>query len=162
MPVTPLIKRLLMLSFVGCVLLGAAPAQARYGRTTVDTWVRYEDRVIGKHLDGPLRVSVPAGSTRGVTWSIENMGDAIPTLHSVTFLGCDDAKGFGIRYLTPDGQDVTWAVTHDGYLMAGVGPHERGWLKIRITSTESERGYACELTGDGNGFTDQVKIWVHS
>jgi hypothetical protein len=162
MHTTPSVRRLLVLLFVGCVLVGASPAQARYGRTNVDTWVRYGDRVIGRHVDGPLKLWAPPGSTRRVIWSVENLGDATPTLRSVTFLGCDDAKGFDFRFLTPAGTDVSWAVTHDGYRMAGIGPHERGWLTIRITSTERGRAYACELTGDGNGNTDLVKVWAHS
>jgi hypothetical protein len=46
--------------------------------------------------------------------------------------------------------------------MSGVDPHERGWLNMRITSTRSNRAYTCELTGDGNGSPDTVKVWVHS
>jgi hypothetical protein len=154
--------------FVPIVLLAAVsalalPAHARYGRTPVDTWARYGDHIVGRnHYGRTLGVWAPAGKTRRVIWSIKNLGGAIPKLHSVTFRGCDDANGFRFRYVTPGGKDVTWAVTHDGYVATDVNANEKSWVNVWITSTSSNRSVTCELVGDGNGDTDTVKVWAHS
>jgi hypothetical protein len=144
----------------------ALPAQARYGRTPVDTWARYGDHIVGRHRGAggqALHVRAPAGKTRRVIWSVKNLGgDIIPKLHSVTFRGCDDANGFRFRYVTPGGKDVTWAVTHDGYTAQDVDAGEKGWLNVWITSTASDRSVTCKLVGDGNGTTDTVNVWAHS
>jgi hypothetical protein len=155
-------RRLLVPLIVGCLLVTAAPAQARYGRSPVNTWVRYGDQVV-RHANGTLRFWAASGSTHRVVWSVRNLGRHIyPTLHSVAFSGCEDGKGFHFRYTTPGGTDVTWAVTHRGYRQAGVDPGERAWLNIWITSTRSDRSYACKLTGDGNGIRDHVWLNPHS
>jgi hypothetical protein len=150
---------------IGCLLgLGIAPAQARYGRTPVDTWARYGDHIVGRHR-GPVTLGVwaPAGKTRRVIWSIKNLGgNIIPKLDWVIFRGCDDANGFRFRYVTPGGKDVTWAVTHDGYVAKHVTAGEKGWLNVWITSTASDRSVTCKLIGDGNGTTDTVNVWAHS
>ncbi len=139
------------------------PAQARYGYTHVDTWARYHHRVAG-HNDsaGTLRVRAPvSGSSRRVIWSVENLGAAIPKIHSVTFNGCDDGNGFRFRYRTQSGSDVSGAVTHQGYT-APAQPHERAWLNVRIRSTASGRSFTCVLSGVGNGPASTVKLAVHS
>ena len=154
----------LITALIGCLLgLGMVPARARYGRTPVDTWARYGDHIVGHNRNGgTLGVWAPAGKTRRVIWSVENLGGPSPKLHSVTFRGCDGANGFRFRYITSGGADVTGAVTHDGYVANGVNADERAWLNVWITSTASDRSSTCTLTGDGNGQTDIVKVWVHS
>lgn len=157
---TPGTRRLLVPLVVGCLFLTATPAHARYGRSPVDTWVRHGDDVV-RRADGTLNIWPPSGSTRRVIWSIRNLGRHIdPTLHSVTFSGCDDGNGFHFRYTTRDGADVTWAVNHRGYRQGGVDAGERAWLNISFTSTRSDRSYSCRLTGDGNGIRDHV--WLHA
>jgi hypothetical protein len=141
----------------------ALPAQARWGFTPVDTWARFEDRIAG-HNDGSglLRVWVHAGSARRVIWSIENLGGGTPKLSQVTFHGCDDANGFRFRYVTPAGQDVTWSVTHDGYVAESVSAGDRAWLDVVITSTVRDRSRTCVLEGEGMVGTDTVQVWAHS
>ena len=160
-------RRLLVPLVVGCALgFTVVPAQARYGYTRADTWVRYHHRIAGRDgHTGTLRVWAPvAGSTRRVIWSVRNPGTAIPKMHRVTFSGCDGGNGFRFRYLTPGGKDVTWRVTHDGYV-AAAEPFHRAWLNVRVRSTVSGRSYTCVLSGLGNGpatSATYVKVRVHS
>jgi hypothetical protein len=151
----------MLLLVIGCLLLAAAPAQARYGRTNVRTWVRDGDTVVGRGGDaGPLRVGVPVGSSRRVAWSVYNPGTVIPRIHKVTFHGCDDSNGFRFHYLRRDGKDITWPVTHAGYT-ATAPPHERAKIAIVIRSVRSGGTYTCSLSGSGNGRDDTVRIEVH-
>jgi hypothetical protein len=160
-------RRILVLAVVTCALtLSIVPAQARYGYTRADTWARYRHRIAGREGErGTLRVWTPVnGSTRRVIWSVRNSGTAIPKIQKVTFNGCDDGDGFRFRYITPDGKDVTWRVTHDGYV-AAAGPFHRAWLNVRIRSTVSGRSYTCVLSGLGNGpatSATDVKVRAHS
>ena len=141
----------------------AGPAYARYGRTPVDTWARYGDRLVDRNgIPGPLVVPVAAGKTRHVIWSVRNLGGAYPRLHQVIFDGCADGNGFRFRYLTPAGSDVTRAVVNGGYHMRGVNAHERAWLTVRVPATASSRTRSCALTGDGNGATDSVTVRARS
>jgi len=155
-------RRLFVPLIVGCLLVTAAPAYARYGRSPVNTWVRNGDQVV-RRANGTLRFWAASGSTHRVIWSVQNLGRNIsPTLHSVRFSGCEGAKGFDVRYTTPNGTDVTWKVTHRGYKQSGVDPMQRAWLTIWITATRPDRSYACRLTGDGNGIRDHVWLNPHS
>ena len=139
----------------------AGPAYARYGRTPVDTWARFGDRLVDRNgVPGPLAVRVPAGTTRHVIWSIKNLGGAYPRLHRVTFFGCADGNGFRFRYVTPAGSDVTRAVINGGYHVRGVNANEKVWLTVRVTATASGRMRSCTLTGDGNGSPDAVTLRV--
>jgi hypothetical protein len=155
-------RRPLILLVIGCLLLGAAPAHARYGRTNVRTWVRSGDSIAGRRgADGPLRIGVPTGSSRRVAWSVYNPGNVIPTIHEVTFRGCDDSNGFRFRYLRRDGKDITWPVTHAGYA-ATAQPRERAKIAIVLRSVQGGASYTCALSGAGNGRADTVRIEVHS
>ena len=154
---------------IACVALAALsttalPAHARWGFTPVDTWARSGDQIVGQRggETGPLRVWTPAGSTRRVIWSIQNLGGGTPKLHQVTFHGCNDANGFRFRYVTPAGYDVTWPVTHDGYVAESVSAGEKAWLRVVITSTVRDRSRTCALHGEGMSATDTVQVWAHS
>ena len=141
----------------------ALPAYARWGYTPVDTWVRSGDRVVGREDGtGPLVVWAPVGASRRVIWSIENLGGGIPKLHDVTFHGCDEPKGFRFRYVTPAGTDVTWSVTHEGYVAQGVDAGEKAWLNVWISSSAADRSGTCALEGEGMVGTDIVTVSVRS
>lgn len=159
-------RGLVSIVLLAAVIAIAVPAHARYGYTRADTWVRYHHRIAGREGDrGILRVWAPVwGSTRRVIWSVENQGTNYPKIHSVTFNGCVDDNGFRFHYFTPNGKDVSWRVTHDGY-DAAAEPHHKAWLNIRIRSTVSDRSYTCVVSGLGNGpasTANTVKVAVHS
>lgn len=159
---TTRLRALMAIGVVATALFTAVPAQARYGRTNVRTWVRYGDTVAGRHGGiGPLRIGVPTGASRRVAWSVYNPGNVTPTIHKVTFRGCDDSSGFRFHYFRRDGKDITWPVTHDGYA-ATAQPHERAKIAIVIRSVRRGGSYECVLSAKGNGRMDTVRIAVHS
>jgi hypothetical protein len=97
-----------------------------------------------------------------VVWVIQNLARHKPALKHVTFHGCEDARGFRFRYVAPSGKDVSGPVTHAGYTVHGVDEYEHARVRIRITSTERDREYACVLHATGNGLSDSVKVRAHN
>lgn len=148
------------------VALAAAPAQARWGVGDVNTWVAANGRTAGKYVVGAypvptLSVHIADGSSAGVSWVVKNLGGE-PSVHSIGFHGCSTGEGFGFRYFAPDGQEVTWKVTHNGYGVADVPRGTRVMLKIVVSAHRSGVSRTCTLKGTGLNGVDYVHLTVAS
>jgi hypothetical protein len=163
-------RRLLIPLIAGCLLLGSAPAQARYGGGSdwepvgvVDTWLVSGDHVVGRSQIGvsptpTMKVFVPAGHTRVVAWRVENVYRA----ESIGMRGCDGRPKISVRYFTPKGEDVTDAVhTLRGYVAR---PIERGTFRtlyVHIHAKRSDASLPCDLQAV-HGHHDRVILEVTS
>ncbi len=158
-------RRLLVPLIAGCVLLGAAPAQARWGEGRVDTWLRFGDQEVGqsapKSSHPTLSVRLTPGTPRTVKWLITNLGGE-PSTHWVSFHGCHSADGLGFRYFTPDGRQVSWKVTHNGFGYPSVAEGATRKLSIRLLAQHAGLSTTGVLEGTGLSGTDEVALHVWS
>ena len=160
------IKRCVVLLAVASVVCAlGAPAHARYGAGHVNTWVRVGDRVVGRAADGgtppTMSVHLSPGVPRSVTWVTENLGGQ-PSTHFVGFEGCRSADGVGFRYFKPNGREVTWRVTHDGYSYHQVPKGQTRSLRIRLLAHRAGSDGRCHLDATGLLGVDRVAIHVSS
>jgi len=170
---TPGMRRPLILLTIGCLLLGAAPAQARYGvrphqkpdlpNGILDTWAAAGSHVVGRSEIGvspTLTLSMTPGAKRVIAWRVKNDFHAPRIWMRST---CDDGPRITFRYLTPTGQRVTGMATHgDGYSVAHV---ERGTFRTLYVSIRVKRSVdrTCALVGSGDRHAfDKVLLRVHA
>ena len=160
-----LMKRILALALVLGLTALASPAEARWGKGTVDTWlVRSDGKTAGEkeirvspiptmtiHLESPF-------STKMVTWAIANRGGMLT--QALTFRGCATGGGVGLRYFGPNGHEVTWRVTHDGYTVRGVDMGDSATLTIRVAWRSIREERTCTLNAEGFRTTDSVNLHV--
>ena len=159
-------KRILALALILGLTALASPAQARYGKGTVDTWlVRSDGKTAGEkeirvspvptmtiHLDSPF-------SSKTVRWVIANRGGMFT--QALTFHGCATGGGVGLRYFRQNGHEVTWRVTHDdGYTAPHVYMGDTATLIIRVAWRSIRAERTCTLTAEGFGTTDSVNLHV--
>jgi hypothetical protein len=162
-------RRLLIPLIVGCLLVGAAPAHARYGEGTIrpdgviDTWLVSGDRVVGRSeiqvSPAPmLTLSMVSGGARVVAWRVMNIRIA-PTIVMDTVC---KGGGIGLRYITPKGEDVTRDLMHGGYTQAKVDAGTFRTLYVHIHANRDDATLSCVLRGFGDGGFDKVLLDVHS
>ena len=147
------------------IVLGGATAQARWGQGKVDTWVSTGSLTAGRgEVSGDpstLFVHLSSRGSREVTWTIKNLGGQ-PSTHSVAFLGCSSGGGFGFRYYLPNGHEVSWKVTHNGFVFASVPAQETRQLIIVVSAKASYARRTCTLEGDGLSGVDRVRLSLSS
>jgi hypothetical protein len=159
-------RRLLVPLIAGCVLLGAAPAHARYGDpigySSVDTWLVAGDRVVGRseiQASPPptLTMAMAPGGTRVLAWRVGNVAHA----ETITMSACQSGSGVGVRYFTPKGREVSSLVTHDGYVQKQVEERTFRSLSVHLYARRSNASFSCVLRGfaRGGGF-DKVILEV--
>jgi hypothetical protein len=143
-------KRALTVAVILGLLVMASPAQARYGKGSVDTWlVRSDGKTAGEkeirvspvptmtiHLDSPF-------SSKTVKWVIANRGGL--GTQGLTFRGCATGGGVGFRYFAPNGHEVTWRVIHKGYTVFSVGQGDTATLTIRVAWRSMREERTCAL-----------------
>jgi len=153
---------------VGAVLLtvlGGASAQARWGEGKVDTWVSSGTLTAGRGQissdPSTLSLHLSSRGTREVLWTIKNLGGQ-PSTHGLAFQGCSSGGGFGFRYYLPSGREVSWKVTHNGFVFASVPAQETRQLTIVISAKASYARRTCTLEGDGLSGVDRVRLVLSS
>jgi len=151
-------------AIIGAVLLtvlAGVPAQARWGQGSVDTWVAAGDLTVGRGEvstdPSTLSLHLFSRGSREVSWTIKNLGGQ-PSTHGLTFHGCASGGGFGFRYFTSNGHDVSWRVTHDGFVVPSVPKGETARLTIVVTAKASYGHRTCTLEGDGLSGVDRVRL----
>jgi hypothetical protein len=107
-----------------------------------------------------LSLHLSRGS-REVSWTIKNLGGE-PSTHGVVFHGCSSGGGFGFRYYLPNGHEVSWKVTHNGFAVASVPAHETRQLIIVVSAKASYARRTCTLEGDGLSGVDRVWLSLSS
>jgi hypothetical protein len=169
LPIPPNMRRPLIPLIVGCLLLGAAPAHARYGEGTIrpdgviDTWLVSGDRVVGRSQiqvsPAPtLTLSMVSGGNRVIAWRVMNVRIA-PTI--VMDAVCEGG-GIGLRYLTPRGDDVTGDLVHGGFTQAKVDAGTFRTIYVHVHANRAGASLSCVLRGFGDGGFDKVLLDVHS
>jgi len=147
------------------IVLAGMPAQARWGIGRVDTWVSTGDLTVGRgevsNDPSTLSLHLFSRGSREVSWTIENLGGQ-PSTHSLAFHGCASGGGFGFRYFARNGHDVSWRVTHDGYVVPSVPAHETRQLIIVVSAKASYARRTCTLEGDGLSRVDRVRLSLSS
>jgi hypothetical protein len=156
----------LVTALLACLLgLGIAPAHARWGQGRVDTWLRFGDQEVGHSVPTSthptLSVHLTPGNPRTVKWLITNLGGQ-PSTHGVGFHGCHSADGFGFRYFTPGGRQVSWKVTHNGFYYPSVAEGATRKLSIRLLAQHEGLNTTCVLEGTGLSGSDEVALHVWS
>jgi ribosomal protein S17 len=161
-------KRILALALILGLTALASPAQARYGKGSVDTWlVRSDGKTVGEkvvdaspvptmtiHLESPF-------SSKTVTWVIRNRGGL--GIHDLTFRGCATGGGVGFRYFRPNGHEVTWRVVHDGYTAPSVEEGDTAALTVRVAWRSKRAERICTLHAHYKGLprTDGDRVNLH-
>jgi hypothetical protein len=144
------VKRILALALILGLTALASPAQARYGKGSVDTWlVRSDGKTAGEkeirvspvptmtiHVDSP-------SSSKTVRWVVANRGGL--GTQGLTFWGCATGGGVGFRYFAPNGHEVTWRVIHKGYTVSSVGQGDTAALTIRVAWRSMREERTCTL-----------------
>jgi hypothetical protein len=160
-------KRTVAIGLTLGLLVLAAPAHARYGKGSVDTWlVRSDGKTVGQrevnvspvpmmtmHLASPL-------SSKTVTWMIRNRGGL--SVHDLTFRGCATGGGVGFRYFRPSGREVTRRVVDGGYTAHAVEQGDTAKLTVRVAWRSNRDERTCTLNArfeDVSG-TDSVNLHV--
>jgi hypothetical protein len=168
-------RRLLVPLIAGCLLVGAAPAQARYGAphdgperadAVVDTWIVSGDHVIGRSQIGvsptpTLAVSMVPGHTRIFAWRVSNVAHA-PQIRMDA--DCQGDAGIDFHFLTPKGERVTGLATHWGVRQSHIDP---GTFRTLYVHAHVHLGHAdahasCVLRGTAYHGQDRVLLKVHS
>jgi hypothetical protein len=162
-------KRILALALILGLTALASPAQARYGRGSVDTWlVRSDGKTVGEqevnarpvptmtiHLESPF-------SSKTVTWVIRNRGGL--WARGLTFRGCATGGGVGFRYFRPNGHEVTWRVVHGGYTAPSVAVGNTATLTVRVAWRSMREERTCTLHAHFKGLPrtagDRVNLHV--
>jgi hypothetical protein len=157
-------RRILVPAVVTCALaLSIVPAQARYGQGRVDTWLRAGDRDVDRNVHAStdvLSIHLTPGVPTKVKWFLKNLGGQ-PSTHSLGFSGCHSDAGIGFRYFTPGGREVSWKVTHKGFVYPNVAEGHTRKLAIRLLTSDTGNSTTCELEGWGLSGYDGVglKVW---
>jgi hypothetical protein len=169
-------RRLLVPLIAGCLLLGAAPAQARYGWPrpnpvdradgVVDTWMVSGDHVVGRsQIDvsptPTLAVSMVPGGKRVFAWRVSNVAHAPQIMMKAD---CQGDAGIDIHFYTPKGERVTGLVTHWGVRQSHIDP---GTFRTLYVRAHVHVGYdganlSCALVGTGYHSSDRVLLKVRS
>jgi hypothetical protein len=162
-------KRISALALILGLTALASPAEARYGKASVDTWlVRSDGKTVGEqevdaspiptmtiHLKSPL-------SSKTVTWVIRNRGGL--GARDLTFRGCATGGGVGFRYFRPNGHEVTWRVVHDGYTARSVDLGATATLTVRVAWRSKRVERTCTLHAHFKGlnrtYGDRVNLHV--
>jgi hypothetical protein len=166
-------RRSLALALIGCLFVfGAAPAQARYGDPipnswagTVDTWLVAGDRVVGRSQvqvsPAPtLTMSMAAGGTRVLAWRVMNVERASAIVMTTD---CQSGSGFGLRYFTPKGEDVSSDLTHHGYTQTSIEEGTFRTLYVHVHAKRTNASLSCVLRGAGGyGGFDKVLLEVRT
>jgi hypothetical protein len=164
-------RRSLALALIGCLfVLGAAPAQARYGYQAptrpraLDTWLAAGDRVVGRfHVDvsptPTLTLSMAPGGTRVIAWRVKNVAYA----YTIKMTGCHSGSGFGLSYFKPTGEEVSWLVTHDGgYRTTDIPTGTFRTLYVHIHAKRNKAHVSCVLRGERWDASDEVILDVRT
>jgi hypothetical protein len=154
-------KPLVALALVAGLALGASPAQARYGKSYVDTWLRNDASTVGKFDDGgtmTIHLRHPF-ATKRVRWVIAPRG-AENVTYQLTFSGCATGGGVGFRYFRPNGDEVTSSVLHDGYTFRVDRRSDQRSLFVQATWRARGSDRVCTLHAQGNSRGDAVELRV--
>ena len=164
-------RRLLVPLIAGCLLLGAAPAQARYGGPTpnswaiVDTWLVAGDHVVGRSQVAvspapTLTMSMAAGGTRVLAWRVMDVAHASAIVMTTD---CQSDLAFGFRFLTPKGEDVSTDLTHHGYTQTSIEEGTFRTLYVHVHAKRTNASLSCVLRGAGGyGGFDKVLLEVRT
>ncbi len=143
-----IVKRALTLAVIFGLLVMASPAEARYGKGSVDTWlVRSDGKTVGQqevHATPTPTMTIRVRlSSKTVSWLIRNRGGLGD--QGVTFRGCATGGGVGFRYFAPNGHEVTWRVIHKGYTVPSVAQGDTASLTIRVAWRSMREERTCTL-----------------
>jgi len=168
-------RRLLVPLVIGCLLLGASPAQARYGAPhdgpdladgVVDTWIVTGDHAVGRsQIDASpipmLAVSMVPGHTRVFAWRVSNVAHASEIRMRAD---CQSDAGIDFHFLTPKGERVTGLATHWGIRQTHVDPGTFRTLYIyaHVRPGHGDAHASCSLLGSGYHSGDRVQLRVKS
>jgi hypothetical protein len=155
-------KRLpLVLVAVVCVVLGAAPASAGSKTSaTVDTWIsgppgRAGQGVLSANAQGQI-LNVPASAPTTIDFEIG--ADVTGGSSNVVFKGGGGSPDFRVRYVAPDGSDITLAVVGRGYTIRKVPAGGTVSIHMVATIMPSAAGHSGNLAVRANA--DMVSAFV--
>jgi len=161
---TALMRRLLVLVLVGAALaLVTSPAHAHLKNGRVDTWLRHGDTVVGREQvdvspTPRLTMSISPGTVRIVKWRISNLRGA----NEIYFRGCQGDAGIGLRYFTPNGEPISWKVTHGEYSVHRVPQDATRTVEVRVHALQGNSSLRCALRGWGDFGVDRVILKVRT
>ncbi len=116
-------RRFFALALVaGLFLLGAAPAQARWGVHRISTEIRSGDQDVGPAYSGAWTPKIVrhVQPGNGVAFWLEGSGHGQP-VPAPNVAGCSSSGGIGVRYLLEGDardRDITDQVTGEGWVSA--------------------------------------------
>jgi hypothetical protein len=156
-------KRLpLVLVAVACaVLAGAAPASAgKQAPAVVDTWIsgpsgRAGEGVLSANAQGQI-LNVSANAPTTIVFDVgANVSGSATTFR---FVGGGGSPDFQVRYLAPNGADITLAVTGRGYTVRKVPAGGTATIRMVVTIMPSAAGHSGILAVQAG--SDMVAAFV--
>jgi hypothetical protein len=160
-------RRIFALALVGCLfLLGAAPAQARWGVFGISTSIRSGDQSVGPSHNGNWTPTIVrrVQPGNGVAFWLDAKGHGQPVPAPIV-RGCSSSGGIGVRYIleAPAGdRDITDKVTGKGWVRGN--PDRFRWrVTVRIavhvgTQVAPGSSLSCRVTVAGDPVRATVAV----
>jgi hypothetical protein len=160
-------RRILAFTLVGGLfLLGAAPAQARWGVHRISTEIRSGDQDVGPAYNGAWTPTIVrrVQPGNGVAFWLDASGHGQPVPAPIV-RGCSSSAGIGVRYLleAPAGdRDITDKVTGKGWVRSHA--NRTYWnITVRIavhvgSHVAPDASLSCRVTVNGQPVRANVQV----